>query len=173
MECVTETQGWLNDEVLKMGVLEVLSSKRSQHVVALESNFYESLLLESGSLNFAKHTSILESPVTIIPVNHENNHWILFVIFNINSDDANIFGIDNANIVESTDMKQYAMTLLKYAYYYLYFLKFTSLFNLILRFVSNVHNNSRGVDKKFELGDKPGNVKFTILSEKVNIILYK
>ena len=70
-------------------------------------------------------------------------------------------------------MKEYAETLLKYAYYYLYFLNFTSFFNLILRFVSQVHNFFSGAGKKFELGDKPGNVKFTILSNKVNIILYK
>jgi len=116
---------------LNIGVLLELNSSQP-YVAALDSNFFDSVELKSGSIKYANHKGILERTVTFVPINHENWHWILFVIFNTDDDDAHIFGIDNLSVVQPFEMENYANILLKYAYYYLFIFKICFFFLTLL-----------------------------------------
>ena len=72
---------WLNDNLVNY-YLHLLSSSTSRKSMNFESYFYSSLIQRGhySMINWFKNVNIFEFDIVYIPININNNHWILATI---------------------------------------------------------------------------------------------
>jgi sentrin-specific protease 1 len=79
-------KGWLNDEIINDSMNILVSNNSSKNVICLSTFFYSSLAHDNTFkyLNVIKwnyNTDIFSFDKILLPINIDNMHWVLVVVF--------------------------------------------------------------------------------------------